>query len=174
MVQSSSLFFSSTMHVSLGYLFRILGNTTLHPIVPLPHLAPAGNVAGISSSSSSESESGSVVCVLVCRGTGGPHAMLSIRLLTRSSRRRWVSSSYCMFTSRTEPSSQPSARIVEAGLGEMDQMGPPCELIVRCFIVSTSHSETSRSMANLDIALFDIPLHQLATTPCAEEPQIGP
>lgn len=84
-----------------------------------------------SSSSSSESDSSPAACVFVCRGTGGPHAMLSIRLLTLSRRRRWLSSSYWSETSRTEPSSQPSARRVEAGLGEMDHMGPPCELSVR-------------------------------------------
>ncbi len=84
-----------------------------------------------SSSSSSESASTPAFCAFFVRGTGGPHAMLRIRLFTRSKRRRCVSWSYSRDRSRTEPSSHPSARIVDAALGEMDQMGPPCELRVR-------------------------------------------
>lgn len=60
-------------------------------------------------------------------GTGGPQAILKILLLTRSSLRRCVSVSCSRERRRTAPSSQPMARRVEAGLGVIHHIEPPCE-----------------------------------------------
>lgn len=62
--------------------------------------------------------------------------MLRILLLTRSSLRRCVSVSCSRDKSLTAPSSQPSARTVDAGFGDMDHIEPPCEGMVRCRVRS--------------------------------------
>ena len=56
---------------------------------------------------------------------GGPHAILSIRHFTLSKRRKWVKVSFAVERIRTVPSSHPSAREEDDGLGAMDHMDPP-------------------------------------------------
>lgn len=78
-----------------------------------------------SSSESSESSPSVFEAVRSCLGIGGPQAILSILLFARSRRRKWVRVSFSREIRRTAPSSQPMARIVEAGLGVMHHIEPP-------------------------------------------------
>ena len=84
-----------------------------------------------SSSSSSELSASFIASPFVSFGIGGPHARLRIRLLARSSLLKWVSVSCSSDSNRTAPSSQPMARIVDAGLGAIHQIDPPCDGRVR-------------------------------------------
>jgi hypothetical protein len=89
----------------------------------------------ISSSSSSsllDSSSLAFARATLVHGVGGPQAILKSRHLALSNRRWSVSVSCNNDTSRTEPSSQPSASRVEAGLTAMDQIEPAWEPKTRC------------------------------------------
>ena len=83
-------------------------------------------------SSESESEEGAAAFFGVgLRGMGGPQARERMWDLTRSKRRWWVRVSCARERMRTVPSSQARASWDEEGFAAMDQMAPPCELIVR-------------------------------------------
>lgn len=120
----STLILSSTLPLTTSHFLRLLSE---HPATN-----HESDQSFVTSSSSSESSMFLVLGLFeeVSRGTGGAHARLRIRLLTRSKRRRWVRESSSSERRWIEPSSQPRARTVDAGFGAMDQMEPPWEGIV--------------------------------------------
>ena len=134
---------------------RILSVPILSPTRPVAksHLRkllsehPATTHESDHSSSPSSSEPS---VSFVSLGTGGPQARLSILLFTRSSRRRWVSVSCSSDSNRTAPSSQPIARMVDAGLGDIHQMDPPCDGMVRCVEIISNHKITRRVVTHAD------------------------
>jgi hypothetical protein len=105
---------------------------------------------------------------VVLRGTGGPQAMLSTRDLTRSKRRECCRVSWATESKRTEPSSQPIARVFDAGFAEMHQMAPPCEFIVLYFPIRTIRFRVQWKRY-LDTGMVHIPFYELTSSSGAEE-----
>lgn len=109
---------SSTRPVVISHFLRLESE---HPATSHESFQSSSS----SSSSSEFSASSFFLSFAVSRGTGGPQAMLKMRLFTLSRRRRWVKVSCSNVSNLTEPSSQPRARRVDAGFGQTDQIEPP-------------------------------------------------
>jgi hypothetical protein len=120
-----------TLSAAILWVTRPVLMSHLRNALSDPPVISHSSVHSWSPSSSLPSVSSAFLEALGVGGVGGPHAMLNKRHLTLSNRRECDKVSCSSDKSRTDPSSQPSAREVEAGLTAKDQIAPPWELIER-------------------------------------------
>ena len=113
---------SVTLPLATSHFLKLLSE---HPATI--HESFHSSSSSSSLSSSSDFPPPLAVFRVLCLGMGGPQAILRILLFTTSSRRKWVRVPCSSESKRTAPSSQPMARSVDAGLGVMHHIEPPCE-----------------------------------------------